>query len=283
MPPYDQLVSRPYANVSSETRDSLARFRSRRKVRKLRVDGRIWPYVSYGSGEGALLFLHGMAGSYDIWWQQLESFSSDYRVVSVTYPAVANLSGLRRGIIAILDAEGIDRVSVVGSSLGGYLTQYLVGTDGARIDKAVFGNTFPPNDILEAANEKTAAVGRVMPEWVVMVGFRRNIAQVVVPASGDSPLVRAYLTEQSHGHMSKAQFLARYECVIDGFEAPRPSMPHLIIESDNDPLVSRELRDMLRRTYPGAAVHTFHNTGHFTYLNDPTSYTRVLSEFLRGG
>jgi pimeloyl-ACP methyl ester carboxylesterase len=242
----------------------------------------MWRYVSFGSGDEVLVFLHGMGGAYDIWWQQLEVLADRFRVVSFTYPAVPTLAGLRRGIMAILDAEEVGRFSAIGSSLGGYLAQYLVTTDGGRIDRAVFGNTFPPNDLIEARNGGTAAIGRLFPERVVMYGFRRNLATSVVPSAGGSPLVRAYLFEQSYGQMSKAQFLARYRCVIDPFDPAEPSMPHLIIESDNDPLVPRELREMLRRTYPSAEVHTFHHTGHFTYLNAPHDYTGVLARFLEG-
>ena len=183
--------------------------------------------------------------------------------------------------MAVLDAEDIDRFSVVGSSLGGYLAQYLVVTEEGRIDRAVFGNTFPPNELIEARNGRTAALGRFLPESIVMAAFRRNVATSIVPAAGGSSLVRAYLFEQSY-QMSKAQFLARYQCVIDPFEPVEPAMPHLIIESDNDPLVPRELRERLRRAYPRATVHMFHDTGHFTYLNEPDAYTGVLTEFLGG-
>jgi len=279
------LVARPssdqlYADVPEY--GSLARFRAERKLRGLRVDDDVWWYVSFGSGERTLVFLHGMAGAYDIWWQQLESFADRFRVVSFTYPATPTLAGLRRGIMAVLDAEEVGRFSVVGSSLGGYLAQYMVSADDGRIDRAVFGNTFPPNDLIEARNGRTAAIGRLLPERVVMYGFRRNVVTSVIPASGGSALLRAYLFEQSYGQMSKAQFLARYRCVVDPFDPRELSIPHLIIESDNDPLVSRDLREMLRRTYPNATAHTFHDAGHFTYLNEPGPYTDVLRSFLEG-
>jgi maspardin len=269
-----------YADVPDDVRGSLARFRQERKLRRLRVDELVWSYVSFGFGERAVVFLHGMAGAYDIWWQQLEALADRYRVLSLTYPPVPTLSGLRRGVLAVVDAEGIDRFSTVGSSLGGYLAQYLVAHDTGRIDRAVFGNTFPPNDMILRENARTAAIGRMAPERLVMHGFRRSVDANVVPAAGGSPLVRAFMYEQSHGMMSKAQFLARYRCVVDRFEPTRPTVPVLIIESDNDPLVNGALRGMLRQTYPSARVHTFHRTGHFTYLNEPGDYTRVLAGFL---
>lgn len=90
-----------------------------------------------------------MTGGYDFWWQQMNEFSPTYRVISVTYPPVDNLADLGKGIVAILDKEKVDSTVVVGSSLGGYLTQYLAAAYPQRVTKAVFGNTFPKNDVLE--------------------------------------------------------------------------------------------------------------------------------------
>jgi pimeloyl-ACP methyl ester carboxylesterase len=61
----------------------------------------------------------------------------------------------------------------------------------------------------------------------------------------------------------------------------------MIVESANDPLISPALRQLLRRTYPSARVHTFGAVGHFPYVNEPQAYSAVLEEFLaqpaRGG
>jgi pimeloyl-ACP methyl ester carboxylesterase len=46
--------------------------------------------------------------------------------------------------MAILDVEGVDQFSVVGSLLDGYFAQYLVANYPERVHKAVFANTFPP-------------------------------------------------------------------------------------------------------------------------------------------
>ncbi|GAB4020404.1 hypothetical protein GCM10028808_61430 [Spirosoma migulaei] len=83
--------------------------------------------------------------------------------------------------------------------------------------------------------------------------------------------------------MSKAQFLARYHCVIDKFQpidGKQTSISLLILESDNDPLVSVDLRTNLKQYYTSAQVPTFHNKGHFPCLNVKDDYNTVLREFL---
>ncbi|MFD2933021.1 alpha/beta fold hydrolase [Spirosoma flavum] len=271
-----------YTGVDKAPINGLAAFR---KLPTLTINsqGYDWTYIVQGGGPKTILFLHGMTGGYDFWWQQMNAFSHEYRVVSVTYPPVDNLSDLGKGITAILDKEKIDKVILVGSSLGGYLTQYLLATYPQRVEKAVLGNTFPNNDILEEKNKTKIAVASWLPEWLVMNSVRQNLFDQVLPASENNPLARAQLLENTYGRMSKAQFIARYNCVIDKFQAidgKQTAVPLLIFESDNDPLVSPDLRTKLKQYYTTAQVHTFHNKGHFPYLNAKDEYNTVLNTFL---
>lgn len=262
--------------------DGLAEFR-KIPTSTLSAQGNDWHYLVLGKGPETILFLHGMTGAYDFWWQQMNVFSRKYRVVSVTYPPVDNLSDLGKGVVAILDKEKIGPVVVVGSSLGGYLTQYLLATYPQRVEKAVLGNTFPKNESLEEKNKTKVAVASWLPDWAVMNSLRKNMIDQVLPASENNPLAKAQLLENTYGGMSKAQFIARYYCVVDKFQpiaGNQTAVPLLIFESDNDPLVSADLRTRLKQYYTTAQVHTFHHKGHFPYLNATDEYNAVLTDFL---
>ena len=282
--PFDEV----YARVDEATAVSLQTFRQTHAPQELEVAGETWEYTLFGAGEQTILFLHGMTGSYDIWWQVMENLAADYRVMSVTYPPVDSLAGMAEGVTAVLDAEEIKLVHLVGSSLGGYFTQYLVATVPERVETAVFANTFPPNDIIAADNKTIGSLLPIIPEWAVMGVLEGSAEDSVYPAAveGDGELVRAFVLEQAFGRMSKAQFVARYHAVIDPFDPPDVAalgIPVMIIEADNDPLVAEPLREMLKETYPGTAVHTLHAVGHFPYLNEPEMYTELLVEFWRTG
>ncbi|HLF80671.1 MAG TPA: alpha/beta hydrolase [Anaerolineales bacterium] len=267
---------------------SLAAFRQAHPPAELRVDGASWEYICTGQGERALLFLHGMAGAHDIWWQQIEALQDRFRTVSLTYPAVDTLEGLRQGINAVLEDAGVQRFAVVGTSLGGYLAQYLVARQPGRIRQAVFANTFPPNLILARRTRGADLLIRLVPQALLMAGMRWNTRLSIYPASGRSALLKGYLDEGTHRSMDKARFLARYRAVVEWFDPPDlAEIPVMIVESANDPLISPALRQLLRRTYPSARVHTFGAVGHFPYVNEPQAYSAVLEEFLaqpaRGG
>ena len=149
----------------------------------------------------------------------------------------------------------------------------------------MFANTFPPNDIIIERFNRLGKLLPLLPQWAVMRDFRKTAVEKIYPAAGKSELVRAYLLEQSYGMMSKAQFVARFHCVIDSFEPPdlhSLDIPALIIEADNDPLVEKPLREMLKTTYPSAAIKTLSGAGHFPYLTRADEYSNILEAFING-
>lgn len=277
--PFDKV----YAKVDAAEVQSLSAFRSANPPRTIGVNGTNWEYVSMGDGEETILFLHGMTGAYDIWWHQLDALQADYRVIAVTYPAVDTLAEMEAGVLSILDAEGVDKFNVVGTSLGGYFAQYLVAHHPDRILHAVFSNTFPPNDLIAEKNKTIGAALPFLPEWLVIDVLRGSFAASVYPASGNDELTLAFLNEISYGRMHKAQVVGRFHGVVEKFDAPdlnALNIPVLIIEADNDPLVELALREQLKEIYPSAEVHTFSGVGHFPYLNRSVEYTKLLTEFL---
>lgn len=270
-----------YLGVPDARVESLQTIRSLPLKTKI-INGMHWSYLKTGSGDTTVLFLHGMAGAYDVWWNQINRFKNRYQIISVTYPPVSSLAEMGRAIMQILEAEGVSRFLVVGSSLGGYFCQYITATYPDRVIAAVFGNTFPVNDFFEKENRMVAVLMRVLPEWAVMRGMRKNLDEKVLPACQNDPVASAYLREGISGVTSRKQLLARYACVIDKYEPADMAdlrIPVLIVESANDPLVPAELRDALKTLYPSARVVTYADKGHFPYLNFADDYNQQLAGF----
>lgn len=276
--PFDKV----YAKVDPALAASLQDFRQAHPPKTIAVDGTDWEYVSFGQGAETILFLHGMTGAYDIWWRVMEELQTEYRVISVTYPAVNSLEEMSAGALAILDAEGVEKANIVGTSLGGYFAQYLVANHPDRVARAVFANTFPPNDLILEKNGTIGALIPYLPQWLVIDVLRGSFVESIYPTSGNDELTLAFLMEISYGRVSRAQVAGRYRGVVEKFTAPDPvalGIPVMIIEADNDPLVEAALREQLKQTYPSAVVHTMTGVGHFPYLKFPAEYAQFLREF----
>jgi len=273
-----------YQKVPVQTRESLLHFRQHYPSRNISSFDQSWEYIVLGKGEKWVIFLHGMMGAYDIWWQQMLVLSQHFKIMSVTYPVVRSLSELASGIIHLMEIEGITKTSLVGSSLGGYLVQYFLAKYPAWLEKVVLGNTFPPNPFIRQKNEKIIRLLPFVPEWLLWRSFRKHIRKIIYPASGYSELTLAYLLEQTYGRTSQAQMISRAGLVIEPFQPVFSrdfTIPVCIIECDNDPLVDSKLRSMLKDAYPQAEVHTISGGGHFPYLSQPKLYTNLLWNFLK--
>ncbi len=260
---------------------TLKEFRSR-PVKYIEVNGARWKYYSGGNGDKTILFLHGMGGAYDLWWNQIVEFENNYRIVTYSLPEEINsLEGAVEGIMAILQKEKIDSVYAVGTSMGGYITQYLFYKHPAVVKKAVMGNTFPPNHYFAEKNELLTKIVPYLPEVLIAFAGELNFKKKIYPAGHNSKLLMSFLPSLP---FSKKQLIGRYYVVVDYFvpDTTNPlikKIPKLIIESDNDPLIPPHLRKRLKELYPEAKVYTFHNEGHFPYINAAEEYNTVLKKF----
>ena len=93
IPTPSQSFQEIYTKVDRKTASSLQTFRQNNPVKSIEVDGVKWLYIAVGQGDETILFLHGMTGAYDIWWQQIDALQNRYRIISLTYPAVDSLAG----------------------------------------------------------------------------------------------------------------------------------------------------------------------------------------------
>lgn len=270
-----------YADVDQQVVSSLFESRQDYPLSRIDVGGRIWSYRTAGEGPEAVVFLHGFGGSSDIWWQQMRALEDRYVVIAMNYGRVRSLDEAAAGVRAAMDAEGIDRAHIVGTSLGGYLAQFFASRSPERVHSLVLANTFPPGPWIRSAVRVRGALAPVLPTWVLKSMLRRSVVRDVYPASGNSALVRDYLVEQAHS-MSRSEYLTRIRLLGGDYDAPAiggDQLPTLIVEADNDPLVPLEARESLKSTYPQARVVTLAEVGHFPYLNRPALYTRTLEAF----
>jgi len=254
----------------------------KKPLKKIIINNEDWNYYVEGTSEKAILFIHGMGGAYNLWWQQADFFKNEYKVITFTLPEnINNLEDASNGILKILAKENIDKLTIVGTSMGGYIAQYLTHKIPNRIEKAVYSNTFPPNKIIIKDSKKQSDIIPYLPEIVISKFGEKKLNTELIPAGKNSKLLAAFLPSLP---FSKKQFINRYAVVIDYFR-PTPTkyeikrIPKLIIESDNDPLIKKELRELLKELYPKANVKTLHNEGHFPYINAANEFNKTLKQF----
>src|SRR5690606_35355452 len=117
------------------------RFAAANPEERVVVAGREWGVVDTGGAGPALLIIPGTLGRGDIFWQQIEALRGRARVLAVTYPATGGIAEWAGDLAALMTDRGIDRAVVLGSSLGGYLAQYMAAVHAGRVERLVAAHT----------------------------------------------------------------------------------------------------------------------------------------------
>jgi pimeloyl-ACP methyl ester carboxylesterase len=108
------------------------------------LDGGRIRFEQAGSGAGALVFIHGFNGQLGHWdgvWSRLQGCGRRLRLDvpgfgGSRWPSEDyGLPAQARRVIALLDARGLGRVTLVGTSMGGSLAAYLAAHYPERVER----------------------------------------------------------------------------------------------------------------------------------------------------
>jgi pimeloyl-ACP methyl ester carboxylesterase len=257
-------------------------FKSKWPQRTMRAGGNDWGVIDTGGDGPVMVFLPGTLGTADIFWNQIADLSTTHRVVSLTYPALPDVVGLADGVAAVLKSLGVEKASILGSSLGGYMAQVFAARHGEMVETLFIANGLSDPDPFKATQPAPWLI-TLFPVGFLRkkMGERISTWSVARPELG--PLV-ALLLEQLHHSIKGPALKARVLATLRGKEVPKVGIPDeriVIIESDDDPLIPATVRTDVKRRYPGAAVHTFEAGGHFPYVIEAERYTAILRQHLK--
>jgi len=274
--------------------------------RTTRLHGHELAYLDTGEGS-AVLFIHGLLGSHQNWTHLVDVLAADHRVVAPDlfghgasakprgdYSLGAHAASLRD----LLDQLGIDRVTLVGHSLGGGIAMQFCYLFPGRVERLVLvssgglGRSVSP--LLRSATLPGA-------EWVLpLVASRwvreraeaagRGVARLGWRAGPD--LVEGWrgftgLTDVD----ARRAFLATVRAVIDPGGQTVTAHDHLPMAVEIPTLVVWGTRDRMipawhaasaAQAIAGSRVELFEGAGHFPHLDDPERFAEVLADFIAG-
>lgn len=238
-------------------------------------------YESHGSGP-VVLFAHGRGGNTLSWWQQVPVFASRYRVIVFDHRGFGRsrcdaehftCDHFHDDIMAILDAEAIDRASLVCQSMGGWGGLKAAVTYPARVSALVLCNT-PGGLDTPLAN---AAIDHLA-------------SGAVKPGSGQ--LGETFI----ENHPAGAHLCRQISALNSNF--PKPvlrltrartvrqeelrdyAVPTLLLTSPEDRLFPPPVIEEVAGIIPGAHLARIPTAGHSTYFEAPKVFNETLLAFL---
>ena len=264
-------------------------------------------YVDRGSGP-VILFIHGILGSQRQWAHLVDNMDADHRVLvpdlfghgeSAKPMGDYSLSAHAATLRDLLDHLGIERVTLVGHSLGGGIAMQFYYLFPERVDRLVLvssgGLGREVNLILRSATLPGArqvlslvasapVLSRVeaLGQRAFRIGWR--------PTPDIDAMWRGFSSLADRE--SRNAFLATARSVIDfggqtvsandHLAGVRP-IPTLIVWGSKDRMIPAWHALTAQRAIPDCRVELFEGAGHFPHLDDPDRFARVLREFMSAG
>lgn len=245
------------------------------------LNGRDWGVIDTGpvaGGDGpVLLLIPGTLGRADIFWQQIDALAPHLRVIAVSYPGQGGIIDWAGDLCALLDARGIGQAAVLGSSLGGYLAQYLAGAHPARVSHLFAANTLDTVAGLDTRQPYAQDLDTA-PIDALRGGFLAAM-QAWGQAQPDQIDLVEFLIAEVGARIPEAEMRARLNALKRGPELPAVALPPAaltVIDAADDPLIPPPMRAAVRARLPGAAGFRFLWGGHFPYVLRPALYTNLI-------
>ena len=257
------------------------------------------------AGEGpTLLLIHGMAGSSRTWRGVMPRLAEEFRVLAPDLPghgdsaaprgdySLGNLAAFVRDLLVALD---IDRVTVVGQSLGGGVAMKFAYQYPEYAERLVLVSSGGLGREVSWMLRALALPGAeyVMP--VVFPSFVRGIgdrfAGVVEGLGWRAPRV----AEMWHAYSSlidvehRAAFVRTLRAVIEpGGQAIDATnrlylaaeVPTLIVWGDKDPIIPVSHAHAAHAVIAGSELEIFEGVGHFPHVEEPERFARTVLDFV---
>jgi pimeloyl-ACP methyl ester carboxylesterase len=199
---------------------------------------------------------------------------------SAPLPGPYTMEAYADGLAVLLDARGIERVALVGGSMGGVVAQHFALRHPARLARlllmATGGAMGDPAAGLARADEVAAAPWDAAAVEPVVKGFFRN------------PPPPEHLAEYR-----RIALMASHEAAVEAARSNARSrtlerlgeirVPTLIIQGRHDRARTPEHGAQMRDRIPGSRLEVLEASGHTPQLEEPDAFHALALPFLRGG
>ena len=245
-----------------------------------------------GAGEKCVVLLHGYLESMYVWDDFVGLLTPDVRVITVDIPGhgisevkgeVHTMEMLADVLYEMLKSLGIEKATMVGHSMGGYVALAFCARYPELLDGLVLLSS-TPNPDTDAKREnrrreialvragKKDALARVAPEAGFAEQNRRRLKSYI-----DDLTECVHITEDDGivallgGMMERA----------DQNEMLRQSgVRQLFILGKCDGYIPVEVAEQIVAAHPQAKVAWLENSGHMGFIEEPQSCAKALLDFV---
>ena len=275
------------------------------EVQYLTIHGHKRAYVKMGTGP-ALLLLHGLGCDHTTWLPVLQTLARRYTVIapdllghglSAKPRADYSVGGYANGMRDLLTVLGIDKVTVVGHSLGGGVAMQFAYQFPERTERMILvapGGLGP--EVTPAIRAITLPGFHQAMHVEMLPGLRhaaglamKGLAASGLPHTRDLDEV-ASIYDSFRDRRARAAIRHVVSAVVDWrgqvvTMADRAylthAMPMCVIWGTDDDVIPVRHAGLAAELAPEASVEVIANAGHFPHKDHPQRFVTILTDFIR--
>jgi pimeloyl-ACP methyl ester carboxylesterase len=236
----------------------------------------------------ALVLLHAYPLDHSMWQNQMDVFSGRYRVVT---PDVFGFGGsqpprpwtipeMGDALLALLDQINIEKCTLVGLSMGGYISIPFALAHPERVEGLVLAHTRARADLDAEKTARNAMIAALKKEG------NSTLPDKMVPR-----LLAAPASEKIRRNVRDAIERASVQACIHAVTAMRDradqtanlesiACPTLVITGGADPIIKVEDSEKMATAIPAGELRVIDGAGHLSNLESPLAFNDALNEFL---
>jgi pimeloyl-ACP methyl ester carboxylesterase len=235
------------------------------------------------AGAPPLVFLHG-AGGHTGWMKFLDELAEDFAVFAPEHPGFGrsddppwldDIGDLAYFYLDLIEALGLDRVHLMGTSLGGWIAAELAVRNQARLASltlvgavGITANGRPIDDIFRMPVEENLRRFYADPERAA-----RRL--------GDMANVDMNLVAKNRATVMRLAYRPRFHNPGLATWLHRITVPTLLIWGDKDGLVPVEFGEAYRALIRGSRLVVLENAGHAPFDEQKDAFLAAFREFLQ--
>lgn len=257
------------------------------------VDGAELDVATDGNGD-AIVLLHGFPLTREIWNAQASQLAQTHRVIHPDLRGMGRSSApdgpylmetLAGDLAAILDAMAIDRATIVGHSLGGFVALAFARMYTERVARLALVCSRLAADSPEIAGLRNDLADRLERENSIETAVETYIPTLFSDASlkeNAAAVERARAIVRSNSPRGAAAMLRGMAQRVESYDiAADLAMPVLIVAGAGDKVVPSAESEAMRAAFPAARLAFMKNSGHLPMLEEPEALAAELAALVR--
>lgn len=246
------------------------------------ADGVQIAYTTAGEGDVALLFLHGGFADSSFWKHQFPAFAGEYRVVAVDVAGHGRsgrnrerwtLEAFGEDVRAVVEELGLQRVVVIGNSMGGPIALEAARIMPDRVVAVIGIDTFIDATVATDSEARRAFVQSLKDDFAATCG---EMMKSLFHDDADPALV-----DEVRKLMCKPEMPVPVDCLdaFDGYDLTTAFKECKVpIRSVNGDLYPTNVEG--NRTLADYDAVIIEGVGHYPMLERPEEFNRLLSEMV---